>query len=184
MTWWIVIFLCFVLLFLVSKFLMFHTVGYCTYSIPTNFLSSNCFYIFSNISINCSFYYVSKTVYKWQALESDLVSCQLNQWIDLIFGFKQRGPEAVRATNVFYYLTYEGALDLASVDDPVMRKVYCSCWCRKTLMLGYCNVVFCTPGPGEPNQVVWPNPGTTFGGTPSAQAVYYDSGIVDVSNGI
>lgn len=30
-----------------------------------------------------------------QALESDLVSCQLNQWIDLIFGYKQRGPEAV-----------------------------------------------------------------------------------------
>ncbi|XP_003367439.1 neurobeachin protein, partial [Trichinella spiralis] len=34
-----------------------------------------------------------------QALESDLVSCQLHQWIDLIFGYKQRGPEAVRATN-------------------------------------------------------------------------------------
>lgn len=33
-----------------------------------------------------------------QALESDLVSCQLNQWIDLIFGYKQRGPEAVRFT--------------------------------------------------------------------------------------
>lgn len=31
-----------------------------------------------------------------QALESDLVSCQLNQWIDLIFGYKQKGPEAVR----------------------------------------------------------------------------------------
>lgn len=31
-----------------------------------------------------------------QALESDLVSCQLNQWIDLIFGYKQRGPEAVK----------------------------------------------------------------------------------------
>jgi len=32
-----------------------------------------------------------------QALESDLVSCQLHQWIDLIFGYKQRGAEAVRA---------------------------------------------------------------------------------------
>lgn len=30
-----------------------------------------------------------------QALESDLVSCQMNQWIDLIFGYKQKGPEAV-----------------------------------------------------------------------------------------
>uniref|UniRef100_A0A1I7XJ72 BEACH domain-containing protein n=1 Tax=Heterorhabditis bacteriophora TaxID=37862 RepID=A0A1I7XJ72_HETBA len=52
-----------------------------------------------------------------QALESDLVSCQLNQWIDLIFGYKQRGPEAVRATNVFYYLTYEGAVDLKSIEN-------------------------------------------------------------------
>uniref|UniRef100_A0A915HIW6 BEACH domain-containing protein n=1 Tax=Romanomermis culicivorax TaxID=13658 RepID=A0A915HIW6_ROMCU len=58
-----------------------------------------------------------------QALESDLVSCQLNQWIDLIFGYKQRGPEAVRATNVFYYLTYEGALDLTTVDDKVLKQV-------------------------------------------------------------
>uniref|UniRef100_A0A1I7VUH3 Putative neurobeachin homolog n=1 Tax=Loa loa TaxID=7209 RepID=A0A1I7VUH3_LOALO len=57
-----------------------------------------------------------------QALESDLVSCQLNQWIDLIFGYKQKGPEAVRATNVFYYLTYEGALDLNSVDNAAMRE--------------------------------------------------------------
>lgn len=50
------------------------------------------------------------------------MSCQLNQWIDLIFGYKQRGPEAVRATNVFYYLTYENALDLSTVDDTVMRR--------------------------------------------------------------
>ncbi|KAL4003863.1 Beige/BEACH domain family protein [Acanthocheilonema viteae] len=57
-----------------------------------------------------------------QALESDLVSCQINQWIDLIFGYKQKGPEAVRATNVFYYLTYEGALDLNSVDNAAMRE--------------------------------------------------------------
>lgn len=32
------------------------------------------------------------------------------------------GPEAVRATNMFYYLTYEGCADLDSISDPVMRE--------------------------------------------------------------
>ncbi|XP_047222522.1 lipopolysaccharide-responsive and beige-like anchor protein isoform X5 [Girardinichthys multiradiatus] len=57
-----------------------------------------------------------------QALESEFVSCQLHQWIDLIFGYKQQGPEAARALNVFYYLTYEGAVNLSSINDPMLRE--------------------------------------------------------------
>jgi len=46
-------------------------------------------------------------VYKMRlALESDYVSQHLHEWIDLIFGYKQRGDEARQADNLFHYLTY------------------------------------------------------------------------------
>jgi factor associated with neutral sphingomyelinase activation len=50
-----------------------------------------------------------------EALESDYVSRNLHLWIDLIFGYKQRGKEADRANNLFYHLCYEGSVDLDTI---------------------------------------------------------------------
>ena len=42
--------------------------------------------------------------------------------LDLIFGYKQTGEEAAKASNVFYYLTYEGAIDIDAITDAIERK--------------------------------------------------------------
>ena len=57
-----------------------------------------------------------------QALESPHVSKHLHLWIDLVFGYKQRGEEAVKSLNTFVHVTYEGEVDIDAMEDPVQRQ--------------------------------------------------------------
>ncbi|KAJ6646111.1 Lysosomal-trafficking regulator [Pseudolycoriella hygida] len=58
-----------------------------------------------------------------QALESDLVRQNLHKWIDLIFGYKQMGRDAIDAINVFHPATYIQFSTL-EVKDPVEKLAF------------------------------------------------------------
>lgn len=56
-----------------------------------------------------------------EALECEFVSLNLHHWIDLIFGYKQTGPAALEADNIYHPLTYEGAVELDNIEDEIER---------------------------------------------------------------
>ena len=52
-------------------------------------------------------------------LESDYVRENIHHWIDLIFGYKSRGTEAIKALNIFYFLSY--SIDVDKEKDEKLR---------------------------------------------------------------
>ncbi|KAA1125115.1 hypothetical protein PGTUg99_009635 [Puccinia graminis f. sp. tritici] len=65
-----------------------------------------------------------------EALESDFVSANIHHWIDLIFGYKQRGQAALDAVNVFQEVSYEGTVSLDAIDDDRERSSVLGAMCN------------------------------------------------------
>lgn len=56
-----------------------------------------------------------------KALESEMCTRMLPQWIDLIFGCKSRGDAAMEANNMFHHISYLGPTDLAGMQTEEER---------------------------------------------------------------
>ena len=56
-----------------------------------------------------------------KGLESDIVSRTLSSWIDLVWGYKQRGEEAQKANNIFKADMYDDAWDGKDSSDKLVR---------------------------------------------------------------
>ena len=91
-----------------------------------------------------------------EALESPYVSKHLHEWIDLIFGYKQRGQAAIDAQNVFIHLTYEGEVDVDAIEDPVRAlllsvKLIISDSALRNCSGGHIKRAGCQRAPGPPS---------------------------------
>jgi hypothetical protein len=55
------------------------------------------------------------------ALESDIVSENIHNWIDLIFGFKQTGKMAEESNNLFAPMTYEENVNIDTIPLNILQ---------------------------------------------------------------
>ena len=54
-----------------------------------------------------------------EALESKYVSEHLHEWVDLIFGFKQRGPAAEEGSNTFFQYIFPSSFSPPSYSSSL-----------------------------------------------------------------
>ena len=58
------------------------------------------------------------------AFESDYISLNINNWIDLIFGYKQRGKEAEKANNLFRFPSYADLVPIEQMNKDEKNYFY------------------------------------------------------------
>ncbi|MBW0476383.1 hypothetical protein O181_016098 [Austropuccinia psidii MF-1] len=88
-----------------------------------------------------------------EALESDFVSKNIHHWIDLIFGYKQRGQAALDAVNLFQEVSYEGSVSLDAIDDDHERSSVLGAMCNWGLTPSQ---IFHTPHPARNKLAKYP----------------------------
>ena len=58
------------------------------------------------------------------AFESDIVSSTIGGWIDLVFGYKQRGKEAINSNNVYMFNSYPDLVDIENMSLDKKKYYY------------------------------------------------------------
>ena len=71
----------------------------------------------NDVSTPCSNNPYEFTLLMRNVLENDIISNNINKWIDLIFGYKNKGEEAEENYNVFTESSYQEDIDLKKVEN-------------------------------------------------------------------
>ena len=115
----------------------------------------------------------------------DVTSFTFKSYITLkivIFRYKQRGREAISANNVFFYITYEGTVDIDKISDPVSPFHRAKCLVILILFVWLKIVPICLPikGPtachSRSNCLLWANP------IPASHSTTYKTNAINRSS--
>ena len=74
----------------------------------------------NNVDIPCNNNPYEFTLLMRYILENDTISYKIHNWIDLIFGYKNKGKEAELANNVFTESSYQEDIDLKKVKNIIL----------------------------------------------------------------